>query len=71
MIKICRSYITTRDGRRITAKELGKKAICFWVTEEEQQKYLRRMRNKKAKKQADNDDVYNRNESDKKKDEIG
>lgn len=29
------AYITTKSGRRIYARECGKKAFCFWVEEPE------------------------------------
>jgi hypothetical protein len=41
---ICRPYITVK-GRRIFAKDVGKKAFCWEVTPEEHQEYLK----KKAK----------------------
>lgn len=31
---ICRPYITRKDGQRIYASSLGKKAFCFYVDEE-------------------------------------
>ncbi|GIO33277.1 hypothetical protein J2TS6_44180 [Paenibacillus albilobatus] len=49
-MKICRPFITRKDGTRVTAKELGLKAICFEVTEEQHQAYLEK---KKRKKQED------------------
>ncbi|MBH0156778.1 hypothetical protein IHV10_10400 [Fictibacillus sp. 5RED26] len=41
---ICRPYITVK-GRRIFAKDVGKKAFCWEVTPEEHREYLK----KKAK----------------------
>ena len=47
---ICRKYITLKNGTRITADQLGLKAICFEVTEEEHKAYLER---RKKKQQQD------------------
>jgi len=48
MVKICRPWVT-RNGRRVYAKDLGLKAICWYVTEEKHKEYLA----KKAKEEAD------------------
>ncbi len=31
MTKICRKWITLRNGKRIFAKDYGKDAFCFYV----------------------------------------
>ncbi|MFC4403341.1 hypothetical protein [Gracilibacillus xinjiangensis] len=48
---ICRPWITVK-GRRIYAKDVGKKAFCFEVTPEQHKKYLenKEKANKKKKK---------------------
>lgn len=47
MIKVCRPWIT-RNGVRIFAKDVGKKAFCWYVTEEKHKEYLE----KKAKEKT-------------------
>ncbi|WP_179194343.1 hypothetical protein [Bacillus thuringiensis] len=44
---ICRSYITLKNGTRLYAKSVGKKAFCWEVTDEEHKEYL-----EKKKKQS-------------------
>lgn len=47
-MKICRPFIT-KNGVKIFAKDVGKKAFCWEVTEEQHQAYLE----KKAKEKKD------------------
>ncbi|GIO38853.1 hypothetical protein J41TS12_37140 [Paenibacillus antibioticophila] len=46
---ICRKSIRRKDGTVVTAAQLGLKAICFEVTDEQHQAYL----DKKKKEKAD------------------
>lgn len=33
---VCRPFITLKNGRKIYAYQYGKKAFCFWVSDENQ-----------------------------------
>ncbi len=46
---ICRKFITRKDGTRVYASQLGLKAICFEVSDEDHKAYLDR-KNKDKKK---------------------
>lgn len=46
---ICTRYITLRNGKVLTAAELGKQVICFHVTAEQYADYLARQCAKKAR----------------------
>lgn len=48
---ICRAYITLKDGTRLYAKDVGKKAFCWEVSEEEYKEYLEKKQNKKDKQE--------------------
>ncbi|OMC63532.1 hypothetical protein BK121_26750 [Paenibacillus odorifer] len=48
-ILICRKSIRRKDGTIVTAAQLGLKAICFEVSEEQHQAYLEK---KKAEKES-------------------
>ncbi len=50
---VCTPFITLRNGRRLYANEVGKEAFCFEVSEEQQQKYLKK---KQAKIEKPNKD---------------
>jgi hypothetical protein len=52
LVRICRPYITRKDGVRVYAKDLGLKAICWEVTEEENRAYWEKRKAKEAKKKA-------------------
>lgn len=39
---ICTPFITLRNGRKLYAHEKGLEAFCFEVTEEQQEKYLKK-----------------------------
>ncbi|MCT1904134.1 hypothetical protein [Oceanobacillus sojae] len=45
---ICRAFITVK-GRRIYAKDVGKKAFCWEVTPEKHQEYLEKKKKEKEK----------------------
>lgn len=30
-VLVCRPWITLKNGRRLYAKDVGKRAFCFWV----------------------------------------
>ncbi|MEK5440108.1 hypothetical protein [Paenibacillus sp. FSL R5-0923] len=47
---ICRKSIRRKDGTIVTAAQLGLKAICFEVTDEQHQAYLDKKKNEKADK---------------------
>lgn len=47
---ICRAFITLKDGTRLYAKQVGKKAFCWEVSEEEHKEYLKKKKNDKDKK---------------------
>jgi hypothetical protein len=51
-LKICRPWIT-KNGVRIYAKNVGKKAFCWEVTEEEHKAYLEKKAKEKAKKEKE------------------
>ncbi|SER00121.1 hypothetical protein SAMN05216232_3922 [Virgibacillus subterraneus] len=42
---ICRPFITVK-GRRIFAKDVGKKAFCFEVTPEQHKEYMKKKKEK-------------------------
>lgn len=46
---ICRAYITLKNGQRLYAKQVGKKAFCWEVTEEEHKAYLEKRKKKAGK----------------------
>ncbi|WP_179958505.1 hypothetical protein [Bacillus sp. BPN334] len=48
-MKICRPFITVK-GRRIYAKDVGKKAFCWNVTPEQHKDYLEK---RKAEKKSE------------------
>jgi hypothetical protein len=47
---ICRKSIRRKDGTIVTAAQLGLKAICFEVTEDQHQAYLDKKKKEKADK---------------------
>ncbi|SFM51533.1 hypothetical protein SAMN03159341_14114 [Paenibacillus sp. 1_12] len=47
---ICRKSIRRKDGKIVTAAQMGLKAICFEVTEEQNQAYLDKKKKEKADK---------------------
>lgn len=47
-ITICTAFITVK-GRRIYAKDVGKKAFCFEVTPEQHKEYLEKKKKQKQK----------------------
>ncbi|MEC1275275.1 MULTISPECIES: hypothetical protein [Bacillus] len=53
-MKICRPYITLKNGQRLYASSVGKKAFCFEVTEEQHKAFLEKKA--KAKKKKDKED---------------
>jgi hypothetical protein len=44
---ICRAFITLKNGQRLYASQVGKKAFCWEVTEEENKKYHQEKKKKK------------------------
>lgn len=46
---ICRAFITLKDGTRLYAKQVGKKAFCWEVTEEEYKAYLEKQKKNQKK----------------------
>ena len=61
-MKICRRYITTKNGIVLDAHNYGKDAFCFEVSEEENQKYWEE---KEKKKQSQKKDKMNNKKTDK------
>lgn len=53
-MKICRPYITLRNGQRLYAYQKGLKAFCFEVTSEQQKNY--------QEKKSQNDSSDNKTE---------
>jgi len=49
-MKICRPYITLKNGKRLYAHEKGKKAFCFEVTPEQHKEYMKKRKKDKQKK---------------------
>ncbi|MGI6684901.1 MAG: hypothetical protein ACOX47_05360 [Bacillota bacterium] len=48
-MKIFTSFITLKNGRKLSAKEVGLNAFCFEVTKEENETYLKKKKlNKKV-----------------------
>jgi len=56
---ICRPFIT-KNGVRIYAKDVGKKAFCWEVTEEENKAYHEKKAKEKAKKQSEDKEKKNK-----------
>lgn len=51
---ICRPFITVK-GRKIFAKDVGKKAFCWEVTEEQHKEYLEKKKKEKEKNKNENE----------------
>lgn len=49
MKKVYTAFITVK-GRRIYAKDVGKKAFVFYVTQEQHEEYLKRKQKEKESK---------------------
>lgn len=46
---VCSAYITLKNGQRLYANQVGKKAFCWEVTEEKHKEYLEKKKKKKDK----------------------
>lgn len=47
---ICRPFITLRNGRKLYAHEVGKKAFCWEVSPEKEEAYKQKQAEKAKKK---------------------
>lgn len=54
-MQICRPFITLRNGQKLFAHQVGKKAFCWDVSEEKHQQYLNKQKNK-AQTETDESD---------------
>lgn len=52
---ICRSFITLRNGQKLFASQVGKKAFCWEVTAEEHKAYLEKKEKEKKVKNKNED----------------
>lgn len=46
---ICRAYITLRNGQRLYASQVGKKAFCWEVTPEKHKEYLEKKKKRRGR----------------------